>query len=326
MLKNQALGEERQGSMDTSLKERVLYANVELPSDCIENGRSLHDSAQVTRIDMAKVARGLFKDGEIPSYAFVSNIDVVSGIQSNNEGRRLSFSVLPGTPEMEGCGRFCTTSHCEYDDDFVTDGTFLIMGDNAPVVNMKQVYDASSFTSENSIFTRYSSALEHSFEDNLSEIKETGSFMYTSIFNDNEVVEDFDPEDSSSAEAALAAQEPIHDFFLGLVFKNVDSLSQIPVVHKRPGKLHKYVYTIDIAAADVAALRASAHENIFEPMENHLISLKMGGSKHLKNTFDIIVRSESRKVDGDERKWADQTNLNLTLAVTFAYFEKKTTK
>lgn len=311
--KNDKIGEAMTASMDTGLEKVKLYVNVQLPSKCADNGHGIHERVVPIKVDLEKAAKSLFPDKQVPAYAFISEIEVKHGYQENNENRRISLSAVSGK-----CGRVVCSADGKQLDEFVDGGTFLIMGDKVACPPMECVYDASGFTASNSIFSKYSSALERDYESNLTDIAETDSVMYTSMYNDNEVLppEDDGEDDLKSRIDDLST--PKYDWFLGLISKNRDSLSKPITMAKKPGKTHKHVYTVDMAKSDFEMLKENADNLIFEPLQNHLIALRKDTGKGLRTDFVINARADSPQIG--QEKWPASTKLSATLGVTLAYF------
>ena len=300
-------------SMDTGLEKVKLYVNVELPSKCVDNGTGIHERVMPIKVDLEKAARDLFPEKQVPAYAFVSEIEVKHGYQENNENRRISLSAVSGK-----CGRVVCSADSKQDD-FVDGGTFLIMGDGIACPPMECVYDASGFTATNSIFSKYSSALERNYELNLTDIADTDSVMYTSMYNDNEVLPPSEEDGEDDIKAKMEELSiPKYDWFLGLISKNRDSLSKPITMAKKPGKTHKHVYTIDMAKADFEMLKENADNLIFEPLQKHLIALRKDTGKGLRTDFIINARADTPQIG--QNKWPASTKLNVTLGVTLAYF------
>lgn len=300
-------------SMESGLEKVKLFVNVQLPPKCVDNGLGVHEKVVPIKVDLASAAKAIFPEKQIPAYAFVSEIEVKHGFQENKENRRISLSAFSGT-----CGRVvCSSSEKDHAEEFTDGGTFLIMGDGVAAPAMDCVYDASGFTAPGSIFSRYSSALERDYEANITEIAETDSVMYTSMYNDNELVLDESDEGDKSAKAD---GQPKYDWFLGLVSKNKDNISKPVTMNKKPGKTHKHVYTVDIAKSDYESLKKNADDHIFEPLHNHLIALRKDTGKGLRTDFIINARADAAQIGEENTKWPASTKMNVTLGVTLAYF------
>merc|ERR1711988_71871 len=319
--KNDKLGEEQMQSMDTNLEKVKLYVHLQLPEKC-ENGLEIHDKEVPLSIDFAEIAKGVFPEDQIPAYGFVSHIEVKNGLQTNSDKRRLSLST-----ESKSHGRVTASGgkSAVKNDDFINAGTILVMGDGVPAPPMECVYDASGFAAPQSIFSKYSSALETDYEANITQIPETSSYMYISSYNDTEKIQEQEC-DEQQLEISIDKTEAKYDWFLGLISKNKTRMSkEKPItMTKKPGKSHKEVYTFDIAAEDMDKLKSNAEEHIFTPMKKHLIALRKDVGNGLSTSFKLSAQMEQPCAGvaskNDDVTWPAETIMDVTLGVTLSYF------
>lgn len=310
---NAARGNVIGNSMSSSLNRMSFFVDVQLPKQCADSGDTLQEQAVPIRVNFAKAAKSIFPEGKAPEIAFVETISVQSASLENGTDRRLSLSAFNGV-----CGRAISSDadgRAEIGEPLVNGGTFLVMTGGSTINSPQEnVYDATGFAAPGDLFSKYPGALKSPIEDNLSYMRDSPSVMYTSIYNDSE------PIASECTDGPQAPKQPQFDWFLGLISKNLDLMETPPVVTKKPGSLNKYIYTLDIARNDLESLQQSAHDNIYAPLKQHVISLRDDESE-ADTAFHIIARSEAIEThDQGIQSWPASTKFNAKLRVTIAFF------